>query len=776
MRKFEFTLFKRVFQENDFFVEKWALNVFNKIKMSKIVPSYVRRIREMNYIDLNIQSPTYYNIDEMPHGNSIVISGDNFIQLSRTSDIGKIYKIGFYINVSGVETDSFFSVGGVLDVNCTTEFEFDFAGESYSTDLQGTNKVEIERKHDDYFLYINDILVHSSNFANTDNTILDKLVDYDVNGELYISNIKITSQDKTILHWWKLNCDLDGQFIDIGKNSYDFFSMFYSVTSFFGYIVRFSKFFGNLSPDINYMRRFLELKGIIYENNSDYDTIRSLYVNWVNVLKQRATTKILEPKNLINNVSLTVPEGEEISLLLQNIVNVGDSYEIDIEVIIFEGCLYDVLSNVEITYISGEVSFSMIVVDGVNELTLTYAGALDEGVTNFKVIVDENKHLYINNVFVESEVTETLIPPNFIFEDVFTVATENHSFNIISIKNNLEQIKYVFNGLDCLFVPDITRNYNYEARIFGLSDYYLSKFFRSDIYPNNNQKLMYVQGELNRLYQKRVETELELIKTGFFDLSWVMGKNSPLQKQTSQIIGFNKLPNKLPTCNSLFDYPMNSVDGVNIGFDDIYIENGCVVVENIPDSYVDIIRFHKDVNLSYCNKWNMQVSPNRSYEVSFRVEVIGDDVDLFVKFGALGGNTKDIKTSASSSLFCEGLNLNRNGYYWFRGAIFSHNRDLSDITEGMTVDVDNTNHLQFEADVQTELSLYLSILNNSAENIKIKIKDVQFRLLELPYTRVVMGAKNICFVYGTNNSTNSNEQLFDKTKNLIPFNFTLKQL
>jgi hypothetical protein len=801
---FKKSLFSQVFTSYDFFVESWVENVFKKIKVLSVLPSYIKRNKEVNQSNVLCNNTlfTYNDNDSYALKRNLELSSGDSLTLEQEIDWGKRFELSFEVEIFNYDLVSatIFSIGNFLDIKKET------VPERYAIFIYGTQrgfftidtnfrKIRIIRNHSTWSIYINDTLNTSFEY-DTDKTIFSgKLLDVTETNDttIHISNIKVLDSDrKKILNWWKLDIDNQGLFLDVGLNDYDFYSFFSTIIRMFAYIVRYSKYFKLIDLERDFLERFLTSRGISYRHDATNEELLSVYNDWKAFLRERGTWRPSLEKNTVNNYSFNgLTDGLEANLT--STINIKTEYEISFDIdVLTDGNPYSILQKFTISKNVGGLQFAFSDIDGVKQLSFTKSNiSIEDGVRSVKFVKGSNHiSLYIDNINIPiTAYTLTLNHPEFKFSKLFENFTEENYISNLSIKffdSGVEKgIYYPINDVDVPFLKDISCNPDYEAYIHGFNNSYtrvFSKLFISDKFSKmNNYEKKDIDGELLMIYDKSINSELVLVKTNTFDTSWTIGSCSPLQKQTYPIKGFNKLPNKEKEVSVLSHYPVRGVNGdVDIDLNDVYVNNGRIIVQNFTDLvYYDIIKNYTSSNGNYLKKWTVPCMTENSYEVSFRLRVQGLNPDFLMKFYSESNNNslRSAKTGIDSTTLLNNYNFISEGFYWIRGIIYAKGDDLTDKQKGLSFDMENTNHLQFKTNVNdTNLSMGISVKANPGNDAAISLYDFQFRLLNLPFTKVAINSKKMLFLYGRNNSFNSTTEIEQKVLPLIPYNVLLKIL
>lgn len=811
---FDNSLFSGVFNKNDYFVEAWSRNVFNKIKNSKIIPSYIPRVLK-NY-EVSIFQDNYNEYqdnDGFTYGRGIVL--DSSIPLSIHKDIvwGKRFDLSFEADFSNFETENGFLTFFSNDAQFTFginynlgDFSFKFFDEEVSVSGYNNNKVytvRVLRNFSNYKVFLDGNQVVDYDLSD------QNLPESNLNGPAYfieafnsglsrvvISNLKVLNYENTeIINWWRFNLDKDNEFFDVGVNSYDFYSFFYPIIRFFAYIVRFSKYFGQQEVDENFIRRFLTSKGINYPIDYNYEQLLNLFNNWKNILSERSTMSINRPQDLNKNYSLHNKTSNLIDVNLSSIVNLGGEFILEFTLYISNGYstyrLFDdqviITPNAGMS-VTGVTTFIFQINIGGDLIYTTGDVTKTEGFVHFKFYnLFTDSELYINGELYDrslSTYSKPDPPPDLKFEKLIGDFSNNHRISFLDIVyfdgEDKHGIRYNFDQRDNLFIPTTKFDFEFEARIFENSgifeeDIDMSVYYSSNQYDEIDNKLYKTfDGELLLLFNKQEDTELVLAKATTFDLSWVLGSVSPDNKQTYPILWFNKLPNKKPLIDTLKGIPYIPQFTNGPSFNDITIEEGRIKISRIGQYEAQKLF---SANQNYCSDWIVEANSNLSYEVSFRMDITSLSPNFQLTFGVPGASTKSVKTDVDSIFFLNDYNITREGEYWFRGIIFGKDVDITDKEKGLSFNIEGSSHLQFNGSIENPvISLELILENNIPTQPLIYFYDFQVRLLNINSTKVSLGAKNVLFLYGQNNTFLSNDEIKERALNLIPYDSNLKLL
>jgi len=338
-KSFSNSIFSRVFTYNDHDIHNWSKNVYDKIKRSKILPSYVKRGMEFDEVPATLNTDAQYFVNpDFTYGNALILIGQDQINLANSIDLGTRYELSFELKNKPIGS-TVISISSSIQINIDSdEYSFSILGETYTETISGTLLIKIIRDRGDFTLYINGVQkLVVIGAVDLGSTVLEELIEFEVEYECYISNFRVLSINRQkILHWWKLNCDKESEFIDIGLNDFDFYAFWSSITQFFANIVRFVKFFRLDEVDMNFVKRFLDSKDISYPTDADDPTLLFLFYNWKDILEERATSEIYNEKNSTYNDSLIgVDNGDDYTLTLSLSEEVSTSTDFEINMSLY---------------------------------------------------------------------------------------------------------------------------------------------------------------------------------------------------------------------------------------------------------------------------------------------------------------------------------------------------------------------------------------------------------------------------------------------------------
>lgn len=438
--KFNKSFFSNIFTENDFFVDSWATNVYNKIKRSKILPNYIHRNMDefksdVVYSDSGVSTAFIVSDTDFSNGNCLFIPISSKLNLSNEINIGSNFDLSFEIKIDP-STEPYtteINFGNFLSI--VRELSPDRFGFYINGTFRGYNEpvydllvVRIVRNNLSYKLYINNVLNASFDDATVADIIISNyLVEVSNETNAFLSNIKILSFDnKKILHWWHLNVHENNNFIDVGLNDYDFYTFFYSISKMFSYIVRFSKYLKLETIDQNFLERYLSSKSINYNRGSNYSQLIEMFNLWKKILNERGSDNIIRKKDLVENYSFLgydIGGDYAITSSIQTPVNLGKTFIIEFDIYVEDDLSnYDLLDCLSITKTGGLLTLELEIIDSGNELTARLEDReFVDGIYNIKIIKTATTFsIYIDDIYYsEDYYNVTIISPDFVFTNLF---------------------------------------------------------------------------------------------------------------------------------------------------------------------------------------------------------------------------------------------------------------------------------------------------------------------------------------------------------------------
>ena len=260
--KFNQTIFSQFIDYNSYDVQRLADNLFEKIRQTGILPTYVERSTE-GRVKTNTE---YSGISFSDNTNfSFGVSTNNEIFLSSFITIPKVFKVEFEVEVlSGFEFiifDKIHILSGKIVIGSDLFF--------FEQNIQvGFNKIRLDISNNDYRVYCNSVLLKSFRTTAVNDYTFNNLFSVPVGVHTYIGNILIRDNQNRIVNYWKCNYEHPTLgMLDSGDGDYAFYSFWYPTCYLISLINKYREKLSDIYNDEFMLKKFLiDEKGLAIRN------------------------------------------------------------------------------------------------------------------------------------------------------------------------------------------------------------------------------------------------------------------------------------------------------------------------------------------------------------------------------------------------------------------------------------------------------------------------------------------------------------------------------